>query len=297
MLSCVGHSEENLSQIVGQSIWASLPDQNPDFFSAFIQGMRESQIPPTKEELFNDYEADQRAKTDLSLKEQLLEADELFSCLQHREDLKEVIPKKVYFQTKKTGSGKELSKISSEVMAFFKIETIEKTHWSFTPNLPENMFLPLSSLMPGLAKGMLGMKEGEERKIFIHPEYSYSGIFSLNGHPALVVEVKLEAISPNSEQVFSIDPISFAVSQVSKEHLEKEYTAAHLKLAYQYGKAVWNHYKWAEPAYTFEDVISHIHKARQGSTIDLYSTPIQNRLVDLHWSLYQKQEKSLESKP
>ncbi len=147
--------------------------------------------------------------------------------------------------------------------------------------------LPLSALMPGLGKAMLGMKEKEKRLVFIHPEYGHIDIPSLEGHPVLVVEVQLDEIVPHSTQKFDSEPIYFEISEVLKDELEKKYRAAHLKLAYQYGKAVWGHYKWGEPDYTLNEIVGHLNRT---SKKDCKSPSSQKLLDDLHWSIYQKQE-------
>ena len=122
-----GNTEQDLSKLIGQAIWSSLPDQSSDFVSAFIKGMQEFDPSFTSEELLKDYNQDIEAKNNLSLKEQLLEADAFFKVLALRKDLQEVIPDKVYFQIKKEGKGRTISGLDCNVNASYRITMLDDT--------------------------------------------------------------------------------------------------------------------------------------------------------------------------
>ncbi|NGX46335.1 MAG: hypothetical protein K940chlam2_01525 [Chlamydiae bacterium] len=288
-MSSIGHSEEKEACLVGQAIWATLPDQNSEFVEAFIEGMRQFSRPISDEELRAHFTREFEAEDDLIIKNELIAADEFFEKLAKDTDFQSAVPKKVYYRVLNKGTGKEIQGTRWDIVASYRFESQDREFF-LKSKLKEP--LPLTALMLGLTKGMIGMKEGGKREICIHPEYGYTGISPIESSTTFIVQVKLKSITPSAAEEYPTEPNKFILSRISKEQLEKEYKSHHLKFAHAYGQSAWGHYRWGEPAYTLEEVISHIYKASQGETIDLSSPEMQKKLVDLHWSLYQKEDNS-----
>ena len=60
--------------------------------------------------------------------------------------------------------------------------------------------LPIKQSIPGFAKGLVGMKEGEKRILYIHPELAYGLAGHLPPNSLLIFEVeivKAHALSSN----------------------------------------------------------------------------------------------------
>jgi peptidylprolyl isomerase len=51
--------------------------------------------------------------------------------------------------------------------------------------------MPLQNIIPGFRTGVVGMKEGERRKLFIHPDYAYGTQGQLPPNSLLIFEVEL----------------------------------------------------------------------------------------------------------
>lgn len=58
--------------------------------------------------------------------------------------------------------------------------------------------IPLDQTIPGFSKGILGMKEGEKRKLFVHPDLGYGTTGQLSPNALLIFEV--EVIKANAPE-------------------------------------------------------------------------------------------------
>lgn len=74
----------------------------------------------------------------------------------------------------------------------------------------EPEIVPLDEAIPGLAKGMLGMKEGEVRTIYIHPELGFGKHGALPPNSLLTFEVEIVQVNAEDEIMHqvAIDPAS-----------------------------------------------------------------------------------------
>lgn len=60
--------------------------------------------------------------------------------------------------------------------------------------------VPLDQTIPGFSKGIVGMKEGEKRKLFVHPDLGYGTTGHLSPNALLIFEVEvIKANAPESE--------------------------------------------------------------------------------------------------
>lgn len=65
--------------------------------------------------------------------------------------------------------------------------------------------ISLDETIPGFNKGLIGMKEGEKRTLFIHPDYGYGTSGYLPPNSLLTFEVELiKANSPKSVETDSL---------------------------------------------------------------------------------------------
>ncbi len=69
-----------------------------------------------------------------------------------------------------------------------------------TYQLEDPQQLELQKMIPGLAHGIIGMKEGEIREIFIHPDFAYGTSSEFGAGKAIEVKFELdELINEKSE--------------------------------------------------------------------------------------------------
>lgn len=78
----------------------------------------------------------------------------------------------------------------------YKGSLIDGTVFASSETLGEPVALPLKQSIPGFSKGLVGMKEGEKRMLFIHPELAYGVAGQLPPNSLLIFEV--EAVKANT---------------------------------------------------------------------------------------------------
>ena len=65
--------------------------------------------------------------------------------------------------------------------------------------------MPIKQSIPGFAKGMLGMKEGEKRVLYIHPELAYGLTGQLPPNSLLIFEVEIVKANSSLSEVVTTD--------------------------------------------------------------------------------------------
>lgn len=84
----------------------------------------------------------------------------------------------------------------------------------------EDEMVSLDEIIPGLKAGLVGMKEGEKRTIYIHPDMAYGTSGYLPPNSLLTFEI--EVVKANSPQQEQADASPSAASNVSSEIAEPE---------------------------------------------------------------------------
>ena len=94
---------------------------------------------------------------------------------------------KVQYKVEKEGAGEALSDNDSPLIQYVG----KFLDGSVFGSSKEAEPLPLNEIIPGLKAGLLGMKEGEKRTIFIHPDLAYGTKGSLPPNSLLTFEIEL----------------------------------------------------------------------------------------------------------
>jgi peptidylprolyl isomerase len=61
--------------------------------------------------------------------------------------------------------------------------------------------IPLDQTIPGFSKGIAGMKEGEKRRLFVHPDLAYGKTGQLPPNSALIFEVEVVKAASDSKNL------------------------------------------------------------------------------------------------
>jgi peptidylprolyl isomerase len=102
----------------------------------------------------------------------------------------EVEPGKLQYLILKEGSGAAVSATGTP-MIHYKGTYIDGTQFDSSEAAGAPVKIPLQQTIPGFGKGIAGMKEGEKRKIFIHPDLGYGQNSPLPPNALLIFEVEL----------------------------------------------------------------------------------------------------------
>jgi peptidylprolyl isomerase len=84
--------------------------------------------------------------------------------------------------------------------------------------------IPLDQTIPGFSKGIVGMKEGEKRKLFVHPDLGYGTTGHLPPNSLLIFEV--EVVKANAPEADS-DALSLNDSDEEDENYEEDHADDH----------------------------------------------------------------------
>lgn len=103
-----------------------------------------------------------------------------------------MIPKKLYHKVLKTGSGSIIESFST-CLFHFKITTLDGNCITDTYEEGIPRTICLSNTIPGFTKGVEGMKAGEKRKLYIHPDLAYRKI-GLIVPPQTLLIIDVEAV-------------------------------------------------------------------------------------------------------
>ena len=104
-----------------------------------------------------------------------------------REDMHEIVKDKLYYKIANTGAGEELKNNNAPLISFRERDLNGET-------LSENtsgVRISLSEMIPGLRKALQGMKVGEKREIFIHPDLAYREFPKPEPYSLIIIEVSL----------------------------------------------------------------------------------------------------------
>ncbi len=190
-------NDDQLSETLGHLLVKHLVQ--PGFkcnFDKVIQGIkdaRKGKAAPMSEE---DYE-----QTILSIQEtifhqtaekNLAQADAFLEKNGNDEGI-HVIDPKLQFRITQAGEGTEVS-ADSIPLIHYKGSLSDGTVFA---NSDEPLPLPINQSIPGFARGLVGMKEGEKRTLFIHPELAYGISGNLPPNSLLIFEV--EIVKANSD--------------------------------------------------------------------------------------------------
>lgn len=101
-----------------------------------------------------------------------------------------LIPSKLYYKVNVKGEGQAVSSTDCPFVTF-TVRTADEEIYSPVGELQ----VSLPDMIQGFAKGVVGMLQGEERTLYIHPELAY-GDFSgkLDPNTLVIIDVKVTAL-------------------------------------------------------------------------------------------------------
>jgi peptidylprolyl isomerase len=100
---------------------------------------------------------------------------------------------KVQFKVDKEGSGTEVVQENSTVLVLYSGSLLDGQVFDSTT---EGVVLELDETIEGFKKGLVGMKEGEKRVVYMHPDFGYGTNFPLSPNGLLTFNVEIVKINP-----------------------------------------------------------------------------------------------------
>lgn len=102
--------------------------------------------------------------------------------------MNEVVKHKLYYKVIQSGNGESISKFIHSPLISFKEKTL---NGEILSEYRSGIRIPLSETISGLQKGLVGIKVGETREIFIHPEFAYGDFPKPEPYSLVMIEVTL----------------------------------------------------------------------------------------------------------
>ncbi len=283
-------TKKRLSQILAKSVRFTFSER---ISSEFVAGWNDainlsnstSLLPDPKEVLFLKI-LDEKTFFSSVRREKTQESQALFQKIESSGGVSCLIPQKLYTRIIRCGkTKKQLTPNTKSILVNYLIKGVDGTPIGGTYKLEEPSKLNLEELIPGLAHGLIGMKEGEIREIYIHPDFAY-GVHSEFGHgSALQVQVELIQIEEISDG-FSLpylQPIDVRAQTPIIKTCE-DFKKLQKKYNYLCGIKTGLHYKKADNLINLNEVIELI---LSGDTQAPYTEQEREVISLLNWMIYQ----------
>lgn len=145
----------------------------------------------------------------------LKKAQEFLSTNAKEENVVSLEEGKVQYKIDQTGEGPSVETHFSPLI-HYKGKLLDGTVFGASK---EDEMMSLDEIIPGLKAGLMGMKEGEKRTIYIHPELAYGSAGYLPPNSLLTFEIELvkanAPIAVESAETASSEP-SKAASEIAQ---------------------------------------------------------------------------------
>ncbi len=200
-----------LSETLGHLIVRQL--QQPGFtfdLDRVILGMRDEQSgkpSPMNEEEYERVVSSLQEQQFLQAAEKNLAEANAFLQENSKKEGIQTIDEKLQYVISSTGIGEAVGPESIPLI-HYKGQLLDGTIFASSEGMTQPIALPIKQSIPGFAKGLVGMKEGEKRVLYIHPELAYG----LSGH-----------LPPNSLLIFEVEIVkanALPASEIAKQEGE-----------------------------------------------------------------------------
>lgn len=187
---------KKLSEAFGHFIGRNLKNPGIDFdLELVIKGMRNGaagQEPPIPDDEYEKLMGTFQAKAYFEMADMNLKATTAF----FEENAKlagvvELEPGMLHYQILEKGEG-ETVKEGDTPLIHFKGTFLDGETFGSSEQVGGPVPLPLDQTIPGFKKGIVGMHEGEKRKIFVHPDLGFGTSGNFPPNTTIIFEVKVE---------------------------------------------------------------------------------------------------------
>ncbi len=194
---------KKVSEAFGHFIGRHLKSPGMDFdLDGVIRGIRDGAsgkaAPMTDKEYEKMMLMVQKNAIEKTSSENLKAANEYIQKNSKNAGMVEVQPGKLYYQVIKEGNGEVVGTHATPQITYSG-QFIDGTVFGSSDETGP-VSIPLDQTIPGFSLGIAGMKEGEKRRLIIHPELGYG----MTGH-----------LPPNSLLIFEIEVVKANTAEIS----------------------------------------------------------------------------------
>jgi peptidylprolyl isomerase len=192
---------KKLSEAFGNCIGRNLQSPGLSFdLESIIRGIREGAVGKPSPLTEKEYEEMMTAVQEKAFKEMssnnLKAANEFMAKNKQASGIVEIIPDKLQYLSLKEGTGAVVEPHSSPKINYTG-KYQDGTVFGTSEEMGGPITIPLDQTIPGFSKGILGMKEGEKRRLYVHPDLGYGTTGQLPPNELLIFDV--EVVKANSD--------------------------------------------------------------------------------------------------
>lgn len=192
---------KKLSEAFGNFIGRNLQSPGLSFdVDAIVKGIREGAAGKPSPLTEKEYEEMMAAVQEKAFKE--MSANNLKAANDFMEKNKddaaiiEIVAGKLQYSTLQEGTGIAVDSHSSPKINYTG-KYQDGTIFGTSEEMGGPITIPLDQTIPGFSKGILGMKEGEKRRLYVHPDLGYGTTGQLPPNELLIFDI--EVVKANSD--------------------------------------------------------------------------------------------------
>jgi peptidylprolyl isomerase len=195
-----------LSEAFGHFVGSNLYSPGIKFdLDSFLTGVRNGAAgspPPLSEDKFNELMTIYQEKAFIELSEaNLKDANAFLEDNRDSIDVIEIEKGKLQYEVLKEGKG-EIVSASASPLIHFKGKLLDGTVFGSTESRREPITVSLDQAILGLQKGIVKMREGEKRRLYIHPDLGFGSMGDLPPNTVLIFDVEVvKANNPDSRHI------------------------------------------------------------------------------------------------
>jgi peptidylprolyl isomerase len=207
---------EKISEAFGHLIGKNIENLGLKFdMERIVKGLQDAsqgkESPMSEMECIQAIAAVQEGNFKKTATENLKKAEEFLSTQATTQGVTTLEEGKVLYKVEQTGSGAAVEAHFSPLLRYTG-KFMDGTVFGASK---EDELLSLDETIPGLTKGLIGMKEGEKRTVYIHPDFAYGTSGALPPNSLLSFEVEL--IKANAPQAKDGEALSTGSSKTNAE--------------------------------------------------------------------------------
>lgn len=208
---------EKISEAFGHLIGKNLDSLGFNFdMQAVVQGLKDSSVgksaPMTEIECIQAITAIQEAAFKEQSKVNLNRAEDFLKKNRKAKNIVCLEKGRVQYKVEKEGKGTSIKPNVNPVIRYVG----KFLDGSVFGQSKEDEPISLEEMIPGLKQGMIGMKEGEKRTIYIHPELAYGTKGALPPNSLLTFEIEVvKTDNPIQEETLDSKHITTEANEVA----------------------------------------------------------------------------------
>lgn len=193
---------KKLSEAFGNFIGRNLKSPGLSFdLESIIKGIREGAAGQPSPLTEKEYEEMMTAVQEKAFKEMsstnLKAANDFITKNKQESGVVEIVPGKLQYLILKEGNGATVDAHASPKINYTG-KYLDGTVFGTSEEMGGPITIPLDQTIPGFSKGIIGMKEGEKRRLYVHPDLGYGTTGQLPPNELLIFDI--EAVKANSDE-------------------------------------------------------------------------------------------------